>query len=98
MVTMSDEYIKRGALLAAYDKEHEGEPGRARELIVNAPAEDVRPVVRCKDCKYGTRLVCDLLGNEGIQCCHGNVAHRLDWFCADGEKMDKEDTNAKTTD
>ncbi len=39
-----DEYIEREALLAAYDREHEGEPGRARELIVNAPAEDVQPV------------------------------------------------------
>lgn len=39
-----DEYIEREALLAAYDQEHEGEPGRARELIANAPAEDVQPV------------------------------------------------------
>lgn len=41
---MADEYIKRGALLAAYDKEHEGEPGRARKLIEDAPAADVQPV------------------------------------------------------
>lgn len=38
------QYIGREALLAAYDREHEGEPGRARKLIVNAPAEDVLPV------------------------------------------------------
>ena len=50
------------------------------------PAADVVPVVRCKDCKHGTRIVCDLAGNEGIECRHGNIAHRLDWFCADGER------------
>jgi hypothetical protein len=43
-LTMADEYIERGALLAAYDKEHEGEPGRARKLIEGAPAADVQPV------------------------------------------------------
>lgn len=52
---------------------------------------DVIPVVRCKDCKHGTRLVCGLAGNEYIECRHGNVPHRLDWFCADGAKMDKEE-------
>ena len=40
------EYIEREALLAAYDAEHVGPRGRARELIANAPAADVRPVVR----------------------------------------------------
>lgn len=38
------EYIEREPLLAEYDREHEGPPGRARELIVNAPAVDVAPV------------------------------------------------------
>lgn len=85
---MADEYIERGALLAAYDKEHEGEPGRARKLIEDATAADVVQVVRCKDCKHGTRLVCDLAGNAGIVCRHGNVVRGLDWFCADGAKME----------
>ena len=40
------EYIERAPLLAAYDAEHVGPPGRARELIASAPAADVRPVVR----------------------------------------------------
>ena len=38
------EYIEREPLLVEYDREHEGPPGRARELIVNAPAVDVAPV------------------------------------------------------
>jgi len=68
----------------------------AREILADIfeilPAADVAPVVRCKDCKHGTRLVCDLAGNEGIECRHGNIAHRLDWFCADGAKMDGGET------
>ena len=40
--------INREALLAEYDREHKGPPGRARELIVNAPAADVREVKRGK--------------------------------------------------
>ena len=58
------------------------------EYIGYVPAADVASVVRCKDCKHGTRLVCDLAGNEGIECRHGNIVHKLDWFCADGTKTD----------
>lgn len=46
------EYIEREPLLAEYDREHTGSPGRARELIANAPTTDVVPVVRCKDCRH----------------------------------------------
>lgn len=42
---MSKEYIERKALLARYDAEHVGPPGRARELMATAPAADVAPVV-----------------------------------------------------
>ena len=42
---MSKEYIERGALIARYDAEHVGPPGRARELITTAPAADVVEVV-----------------------------------------------------
>ena len=35
------EYIEREALLARYDAEHVGLPGRARELIATAPADIV---------------------------------------------------------
>lgn len=35
------EYIEREALIARYDAEHVGPPGRARELMVTAPAADV---------------------------------------------------------
>lgn len=42
---MQREYIERKALIARYDAEHVGPPGRARELMATAPAADVAPVV-----------------------------------------------------
>ena len=43
--------ISRSSLLAKYDKEHEGPPGRARKLI-----EEESPVhteiIYCKDCRH----------------------------------------------
>ena len=42
---MSD-YISRDALLTEYDRTHQGPPGNARKLIVDAPAADVAPVRR----------------------------------------------------
>lgn len=38
---MPKEYIEREALIARYDAEHVGPPGRARELMATAPAADV---------------------------------------------------------
>lgn len=38
---MAKEFIERGALIARYDAEHVGSPGRARELMATAPAADV---------------------------------------------------------
>lgn len=38
---MTKEFIERGALIARYDAEHVGPPGRARELMATAPAADV---------------------------------------------------------
>ena len=42
---MVKEFIERGALIARYDAEHVGPPGRARELMATAPAADVAPVL-----------------------------------------------------
>lgn len=38
-----DEYIKRDALIAEYDRVHIGPPGGARKLMVEAPTADVVP-------------------------------------------------------
>ena len=45
------EYIEREALIAQYDKEHVGAPGRARQLMVEAPTADVAEV------KHGEWLI-----------------------------------------
>ena len=46
--------IDANALLAEYDRQHEGEPGKARKLIEDAPAVDAVEVVKCKDCRHIT--------------------------------------------
>ena len=74
-----DDLISRSALLAAYDKAHQGPPGRARKLIEEAPAA----VVRCRDCKYGawTHIFQDIVCRKREDLCKSP-----DWFCADGER------------
>ena len=96
---MSKEYIEHKALLARYDAEHVGPPGRARELMATAPAADVTPVVHgrwiCINKRYG-EYECSV--------CHGVDANCSDYygihavteqeFCPNcGAKMDKEETN-----
>lgn len=59
--------IDADALLAEYDRQHEGEPGKARKLIEDAPTIDrptrsqfkrmavqlgYDPVVHCKGCRH----------------------------------------------
>jgi hypothetical protein len=59
--------IDADELLAEYDRQHEGEPGKARKLIEDAPTIDrptrsqfkrmavqlgYEPVVHCKNCKH----------------------------------------------
>lgn len=50
------------------------------------PAADVRPVVRCKDCKYGSKCLMDM-----IQCKIYDRLHSADWFCAGGEHKNLKD-------
>lgn len=59
--------IDADALLAEYDRQHEGEPGKARKLIEDAPTIDrptrsqfkrmavqlgYEPVIHCRECKH----------------------------------------------
>ena len=46
------EYVEREAVLAEYDKQHEGPPGRARKIIETFPAADV--VERKRGTWYGS--------------------------------------------
>lgn len=43
----------------------------------------MRPLVVCKDCKYGARL--ERTGMTPLVTCKGED-HELYWFCADGKK------------
>lgn len=88
------EYIDLDTPLELYrlrGNQHEPISTTLQELLdfnkIPYTVANVVQVVRCKDCTHGTRLVCDLAGSEGVVCRHGNIAHRLDWFCADGAKM-----------
>ena len=86
-------------LLAEYDRQHDGEPGRARKLIEDAPTID-RPtrsqfkrmavqlgyekVVRCKDCKYWQDNN-DGYPHEECRWGHGETPDAND-FCSYGER------------
>ena len=44
--------IDANALIAEYDRVHIGEPGKARNLIEDAPIVEAVEIVRCRDCKH----------------------------------------------
>ncbi len=44
---------------------------------------DMKPLIRCKDCKYGSKCLMDM-----IQCKVYEILHCVDWFCASGERRD----------
>lgn len=76
-----DDLISRSALLAAYDKAHQGPPGGARKLIENAPDA----IVRCKDCQYC--FVEGFVNPHNVCEKHPEIINPPDdWFCADGWK------------
>ena len=76
--------ICREDLLAEYDRQHEGEPGKARKLIAEAPAVDAVEVVHGRwephmekmEDGFGkaeqiqTGLICSECGD--YSCCGGN--------------------------
>ena len=49
---MTDEYVNRQWLIEEYHRRHQGPPGGALKMIKEAPAADVAPVVRCRDCRH----------------------------------------------
>lgn len=92
--------IDADALLAEYDRQHEGEPGKARKLIEDAPAIDrptrsqfkrmavqlgYEPVVRCKECKH--LMFSDCYGECGKG--HMGIVRPYD-FCSYGERRTNE--------
>lgn len=96
---MADEYIKREDALKWLEDSEIGfcddEPIQTRnsalKIIKNIPAADVRPVVRCKDCKHNRGVTTDLWGNDAIECDVFGEYNPLDWFCAAGERENNDD-------
>ena len=85
MSEMND-YISREWLLAEYDRRHKGPPGGMRQLIKEAPAADVRPVVRCGECKYCVEHY-DTDGNAPYWVCkEWDSGTDYDGYCYHGEK------------
>lgn len=86
------EYIEREALLSAFvladcpftDFED------AFEMVQNAPAADVVPVVRCKDCKYeiSTQSIRESTGRHWCQ--YKLQPCNADDFCSYGEKREEQ--------
>ena len=81
--------MKKGKLTFVYEI---GEaPCRACEIcdaidyLENAHTVDAVPVVRCKDCKYGTKAL-----ESPFMFCgkpySGFIAHETDYYCANGER------------
>lgn len=84
---MVKEFIERKALLARYDAEHVGPPGRARELIATAPAADVVEVVRCENCIHRGKEDCAMY--YGCECGEQHTWETDNDFCSRGERRDK---------
>lgn len=81
-----DECISRRELLARYDAEHEGTPGRARELIKQAPAADVAPVIRCEECRYYQNAK---INKKGFLICPASgMEITEDDYCSYGERKE----------
>ena len=93
---MPKEFIERGALIARYDAEHIGSPGRARELIATAPAADVAEVVRCRERVHwkpiGSKAGNSFSDMEYIGGCeYTKYCRRESDFCSYGERKEGAD-------
>lgn len=92
--------IDADALLAEYDRQHEGEPGKARKLIEDAPTID-RPtrsqfkrmavqlgyekVVHCKDCRLGDPDLYLKGSEQEVFCNYYDYPKPADGFCEKGK-------------
>lgn len=93
--------IDADALLAEYDRQHEGEPGKARKLIEDAPTID-RPtrsqfkrmavqlgyekVVHCKDCRLGEPDMYLNGGEDKVWCNYYDCPKTAAGFCEKGKR------------
>ncbi len=72
-------------------QEHDFSPSSFVYSIDNAPTVDAVQVVRCEKCRHGIKAhgISDgwvLCSKPYVTDTVGNMMHRCDWFCADGER------------
>ena len=62
--------------------------GAFQALIESAPTVDAVPVVRCKNCRWA----CLAPQRQTATCMKKRLpfTHDYDWFCADGEREEKQ--------
>lgn len=74
------------ALIAEYDKIHVGAAGKARQLMVDAPAVDAVPVIRCGECKHNLRP------DKPNSICEFEIPiFDIYGFCSEGERREDGD-------
>lgn len=78
-------YIRKMAMLEmAYTMETETDAAVVLRMIDDAPAADVAPVVRCKDCKH--LVAVNVKGKEIPTCRMSGMEVAPAEFCSRGEK------------
>lgn len=86
--------IDADALLAEYDRQHVGEPGRARKLIEDAPTVDAEPVRRGRWIEKPTTV--KYFCHSECSVCSSWQGERWMNFCPHcGAKMDAKEENEK---
>lgn len=93
------EYIKRDAIKARLEDlvgwcQDLRKPGleQALAMLIEEPAADVAPVVRCKDCKHYDMGVCLKIYSDGNAHPEAWQSRRPEDFCSYGERKGKNET------
>lgn len=82
-------YIRKMAMFEmAYTMETETDVAVVLRMIDDAPAADVTPVVRCKDCKHYDMGVCLKIYSDGNVHAAAWQKRKPEDFCSYGERKD----------
>lgn len=82
-------YIRKMAMFEmAYTMETETDAAVVLRMIDDAPAADVTPVVRCKDCKHYDMGVCLKIYSDGNVHAAAWQKRKPEDFCSYGERKD----------
>ena len=69
-------------------KDYIGRPSDPVCLVEDAPTVDAVPVVRCKDCIYGTEMSGNIICHQPKHNEYETDIRSFDWFCANGERRE----------